>query len=59
MVVDFEDALEVGVDGHELRREARVGRDGDAVLAGHGDHGVAVVVEDGLCSQVRFMCRLP
>lgn len=48
MIIDLEDALEVSIDGHELRGQARVSRDSDAVLPRHGHHGVAVVVEDGL-----------
>ena len=45
-VVDLKNALEVSVDGHEVGAETGVGCDGDAVLAGHSDHGVAVVGVD-------------
>ena len=48
VVVDLEDALEVCVDGHELRGETGICGDGDAVLASHGNHHVTVVVKDRL-----------
>lgn len=48
LVIDLEDSLEVGVNGHQLCGETGVGSDGDTVLAGHGNHHIAVVIEDGL-----------
>ena len=48
LVIDLENPLEVGVNGHQLCGETGVGSDGDTVLAGHGDHHVAVVIEDRL-----------
>ena len=47
-IIDLEDPLEVGVDGHQLSGETGVSCDGYAVLAGHSHHHVAVVVEDRL-----------
>lgn len=42
-IVSFEDALEVTVDGHKFCGEAGVGSDGNAVFAGHGNHGISIV----------------
>mmetsp|Transcript_6842 Transcript_6842/g.13663 ORF Transcript_6842/g.13663 Transcript_6842/m.13663 type:complete len:217 (+) Transcript_6842:253-903(+) len=46
-VVHFEDFFEIHGDGLVLDAEAVVGGDADAVFAGHGDYGGAVVFEDG------------
>ena len=48
LVIDFEYPLEVGVNCHQLCGETGVGSDGDTVLAGHGNHHIAVVIEDRL-----------
>ena len=48
LVIDLEHPLEVGVNSHQLGGETGVSSDGDTVLAGHGDHHVAVVIEDRL-----------
>jgi hypothetical protein len=47
-IVDLEDSLKVGVNGHQLGRETGVSGDCNTVLACHGYHDVTVVVEDGL-----------
>ena len=51
--VDFEDALEVAVDSHQLCGETRICSNRHAILAGHRDHAVAVVLINTLLS-VKF-----
>ncbi len=57
-VIDLEDTLEVGIDGHQLGRQASVGRNSNTVLARHSNHHITVVIEDRLYRSSYFdVCR--
>lgn len=44
LVRHLEHSLEIAINCHQLSGEARVRRDGHAVLSRHGDHRVTVVL---------------
>ena len=43
-IIRLKDSLEVIIDGHELRGQASVGSNCDAVFTRHSEHGVTVIL---------------